>query len=149
MAEEKIFERRVKEYLHSLGVYPSDFPKQNMKAPMKGWYVKIWGGGFQKSGIPDILACVNGIMIAIELKSSIGKPSPLQCLNISRINKAGGIGVILWPQGFETFKGLIEEVMQCDTHIQPLSAIRYAHSGIKCVIVTNWAQYEPPKQTTR
>lgn len=138
----------VKDYLHSVGVYPADFPHSYMRTPIKGWYVKIWGGGFQKSGIPDILACINGFMVAVELKSSTGKPSALQCLNISRINKGGGIGVILWPQGFTAFKELIGEVMQCDTHIQRLNAIRCAHTGTKCVILTDWAQYVAPKRTT-
>lgn len=64
-----------------------------MNAPMVGWYTKIWGGGFQKSGIPDILACVNGVLLAVEVKASNGRPSELQKLNISRINKSGGIGV--------------------------------------------------------
>lgn len=149
MAQEKLFEHMVKEYLHSIGVYPADYPHQCMKAPIKGWYVKVWGGGFQKAGIPDILACVNGFMVAIEVKGATGKPSALQCHNVSRINKGGGIGVILWPQGFNTFKELMQEVMKCDTHIQPLNAIRRVHTDTKCVILTDWAQYIPPKRTTR
>ena len=68
------------------------------------WYVKIWGGGFMKSGIPDILGVINGRFIALELKAPNGRPSELQKRNIRLINKCGGYGVILYPKDFEEFK---------------------------------------------
>ncbi|MBP2026857.1 hypothetical protein J2Z35_000648 [Acetoanaerobium pronyense] len=77
------------------------------------WFFKVWGGGFQKSGIPDIICCVNGYFIALELKSDAGKPTALQQMNIRQINAAGGIGVILYPAGFEKFKMLVREVNSC------------------------------------
>lgn len=136
MAEEKLFEGQIKKYFHSVGIYPAGFPSNRMKVPIIGWYTKIWGGGFQKSGIPDILACVNGIMFAVEVKGSNGTPSELQKLNISRINKSGGVGVILYPEGFKQFKEILKGVINCDTHTAALNVLKFANSSTKCFIWT-------------
>lgn len=136
MAEEKLFEGRIKKYFHSIGVYPAGFPTDRMNVPMIGWYTKIWGGGFQKAGIPDLLACVNGITVAVEIKASNGRASPLQKLNIGRINRSNGIAIFLYPEGFDDFKKLMEGVIQCDFHIQELSALKNANSNTKCCIWT-------------
>ena len=136
IAEEKLFEGQIKKHFHSIGIYPAGYPTDRMKVEMVGWYTKIWGGGYQKSGIPDILCCVNGVMMAVEVKASNGRPSELQKLNISRINKSGGIGVFLYPEGFEQFKELLKGVINCDTHIQALIALKSANSSTKCDIWT-------------
>lgn len=136
MAGEKLFENRIKKYLHSVGIYPAGYATDKMEAAMVGWYTKIWGGGYQKSGIPDILCCVNGIMIAVEIKASNGRPSELQKLNVKRINKSGGIALFLYPEGFEQFKNLIKEVVKCNTHIVELAALKSVNSSIKCSILT-------------
>lgn len=136
MAEEKLFETQIKKYFHAIGIYPAGYPTNKMKAPQIGWYTKIWGGGFQKSGIPDIIACVNGFMVAVEVKASNGKASELQKLNISRINAANGIGLILYPEGFEDFQKIIERVVRCNIHIQELTALKSVNSSSKCDIWT-------------
>ena len=65
---EKQFTNKVKSYLRQ---------QPNTK------FIKNWGGGkYQKSGIPDIIACINGIYFEIELKSSTGQPSDLQKYNL-------------------------------------------------------------------
>lgn len=72
------------------------------------WFVKYWGGGeFTKAGIPDLLICCNGKFLGVELKAKNGKPSELQKWNIAKIKEAGGIGLILYPDGFEAFKNII------------------------------------------
>ena len=37
------------------------------------YYIKIWGGGFQRAGIPDIIICLKGNFLAVELKNEIRK----------------------------------------------------------------------------
>jgi len=85
------------------------------------WFFKVWGGGFQRAGIPDLICCIKGVFIAIELKGDDGKPTELQKLNIKEINAAGGIGIILYPNDFKNFKNLIEEVKRCNIPIAELS----------------------------
>lgn len=83
-----------------------------------------------------MLACVNGFMVAVEVKASNGRASELQKLNVSRINKAGGVAVILYPEGFEDFKNLMKGVIGCNSHIQELIALKNANSSTKCAIWT-------------
>lgn len=55
-------------------------------------------------GIPDLLLCLKGRFVAIELKNEDGKPSALQLYNIERIKESGGEAFILRPSEFEIFK---------------------------------------------
>lgn len=138
MTSEKLFEKRVEKYLHSIGVYQAGTPSHQMNVEQIGWFTKIWGGGFQKSGIPDLILCVNGIFITAELKATNGKPSELQKMNTSRINQSNGIGIILYPEGFENFKRIMEGVITCKYHIQELTYLKDAHSDTKCDILMDY-----------
>ena len=138
MASEKLFEKRVEKYLHSIGVYQAGTPSHQMNVEQIGWFTKIWGGGFQKSGIPDLILCVNGIFMTVELKAPKGRPSELQKMNTARINQSNGIGIILYPDGFEQFKKIMEGVMTCKYHIQELTHLKDAHSDTKCVILMDY-----------
>jgi len=68
------------------------------------WVVNIWGGGYQRAGIPDLLCCVNGLFVAVELKTESGRTSPLQDYNIEGIRKSNGHAIVLRPSGFDDFK---------------------------------------------
>ena len=135
MAAEKSFEKRVEKYVMSMGIYQAGTPKQKIDKKPIGWFTKIWGGGFQKSGIPDLLLCVNGIFISCELKASNGKPSILQEINTQRINETNGIGIILYPEGFESFKKIIKGVIDCKYHIHELKHLKDVNTNSKCVIL--------------
>ena len=138
MAQEKQFEGKVKRWLESEGVYAAGCPQDKKPVPECGWYLKVWGGGYQKSGIPDLLLCVNGIFISVELKSDTGKPSDLQKKNTAAINSSQGIGLVLYPKGFEQFKNIVKGVMQCNGHTAELNALKNAHSSTSCDIVTSY-----------
>ena len=92
--KEKPFETQIRKFLEAEGCY----------------CFKVWGGGFQTAGIPDLLICVNGYFVAVEVKGDRGKPSELQLHNIERIKKAGGVGLVLYPKDFDGFKDLIHEL---------------------------------------
>lgn len=94
MAEEKSFENKIKKYLEEQGSY----------------FVKYFANRNTKSGIPDILACVNGSFLAIEVKSPTGTPKPLQIHNIKKINTAGGYAVVVAPKSFDELKNLIQSL---------------------------------------
>lgn len=138
MASEKNFENRVKKWLESEGIYAAGTPKQKIRAEPCGWYFKVWGGGYQRSGIPDMLLNVNGIFIACELKGEVGKPTDLQKLNIAAINNSNGLGIILYPDGFEQFKNIVKGVKQCNVHILELNALKTANCGTNCDMLTSY-----------
>ena len=140
MAEEKSFENKVKEWLEGQGIYNAGTPQHEKTVPEIGWFLKVWGGGMQKSGIPDLLLCVNGFFISCELKSKTGRPSKLQKKNTTAINQSNGIGIVLYPDGFEQFKEIVKGVIQCRCHIQELNALKDVLSGTKCDIVTEYRQ---------
>lgn len=85
---EKAFENKIKAYLKSIGAY----------------FVKTHGDRFSRVGTPDIIACVNGHFVAVEVKAENGRPSELQLHHIKEIKKAGGYATILYPKDFENFK---------------------------------------------
>lgn len=92
MAQEKNYENKIKKFLKEKNI----------------WHVKYFANAFTKSGIPDILACVNGKFIAIEVKADNGKPSELQLYHQQKIKESGGKAYILYPKDFEQFKRDIE-----------------------------------------
>lgn len=136
MAGEKLFENKVKRWLESEGIYPAGTPIQNIVTPVCGWYFKVWGGGMQKSGIPDLIVNVNGFFLGVELKSDMGRPSDLQKKNVQLINQGQGMGLILYPKGFDDFKAIVKGVKQCNLAIPALNALKAAHSSTGCVIWT-------------
>lgn len=93
---EKAYENRIKSYLESKNC----------------WFVKFFANSFTKSGVPDILACVNGFFVAIEVKAENGRPSELQYWHRHHIRESGGISIILYPDQFEDFKLLINDLIQ-------------------------------------
>lgn len=95
MAEEKQFEKKVREFLKTL-------PNQ--------WNFKVFGNAFQESGIPDIIGCINGRFIGLEIKSSRGKASDLQLYKIDLINKAGGYGTVVSPKNWEEVKSKLIKI---------------------------------------
>lgn len=148
MAAEKLFENRVKRWLQSLGVYPLGFAADKMEVPPIGYYEKRWGGGYSKSGLPDMHIVVNGINIDAELKASNGKPSELQKHNVIQINNSGSVAMVLYPEGFEQFQNIVKGVIKCDIHIQLLIALKNANSSTKCDTLTGSKQMPPPNRKT-
>lgn len=66
----------------------------------------------QRSGIPDLLICCNGIFLGVELKAEDGRLSELQAWNIDKINQANGFAFVLFPRDFEEFKAFIININQ-------------------------------------
>ena len=92
---EKQFENKVKKYLTSKGC----------------WVLKTFSNGVQRAGVPDLLICCNGYFLGVEVKSETGKPTELQEWNIRKIQEAGGIAMVLYPNQFEEFQQAIERLL--------------------------------------
>lgn len=137
MAAEKNFENRVKRYLQSVGIYPLGCASDKRTNQAIGYYEKRWGGGYSKAGLPDLHIVCNGINLDVELKAPTGRPSDLQKHTVSQINQCGSIGIILWPDGFEDFKKIMEGVIECNSPIAALNALKRVHASSKCSIWTN------------
>lgn len=97
MAEEKVFEKKVREFLKTLA---------------KQWHFKVFGNAFQESGIPDIVGCINGRLIGLEIKSSRGKASELQLYKIDLINKAGGYATVVSSKNWEEVKNKLVRISE-------------------------------------
>lgn len=98
MAQEKSFENKIKRYLKDKGCYR----------------VKYFGCSYSESGTPDILACVNGYFLAIEVKAQTGKPSELQLEKINQIRKAGGFAFVAYPSAWDKLKDIIDGLLTDD-----------------------------------
>lgn len=95
MAAEKNFENKIKKYLEELGA----------------WQIKYWAGSqFTKSGVPDLIVCLNGYFVAIEVKAQNGKPSELQLYNIDKIREAGGFAFVVYPSAWEELKEILNDL---------------------------------------
>jgi Holliday junction resolvase len=55
------------------------------------FYFKPSMNGFGKSGVPDIVACIDGCFVGIEVKRENKKPTPIQERRMAEIRKAGGV----------------------------------------------------------
>jgi Holliday junction resolvase len=53
------------------------------------------GTGYGSSGVPDFLACKNGLFIGIEAKAGKGKTTALQEDNMRRIRESGGTTIVV------------------------------------------------------
>ncbi len=91
---EKQLENKMKGYLKSKNIY----------------HFKVHGNGFMRAGIPDLICCVKGLFVAIEVKrpDGKGKLSKLQEINIEQIQESGGIAIAF--SSYEPFKILIDKI---------------------------------------
>lgn len=80
MSEKKV-ENEIKKWLNSIGAY----------------HFKVHGSAFMQPGIPDIVACVNGKFVGIEVKRPGAKneQSEVQKVHEYNINRAKGIYLLV------------------------------------------------------
>ena len=92
---ENQFQTKVIKYLRSKGYYVLNMP----------------GSSQQRKGKPDLIVCINGTFWGIELKCKGNKPSPLQLHALKEIDNAGGIGIVLYEDQFDSFKKKLEDMV--------------------------------------
>lgn len=97
---EKSLENKIKKYLKDNGHY----------------YMKIHGSAVGKAGIPDILCCINGFFVGVEVKNPNGKGilSELQKYNIENIIKSGGYAEAI--ASYDDFISFVEYIKEEKIH---------------------------------
>lgn len=68
------------------------------------------GTGYGSSGVPDFLACSNGVFIGIEAKAGKGKTTALQEDNLKRIADSGGIPLVINEANVNDLANAIENL---------------------------------------
>lgn len=66
--------------------------------------------GYGRSGVPDIVACVNGYFLAIECKAGRNKPTALQVHEIESIRMAGGVAVVANEENWDMVRPLVHQL---------------------------------------
>lgn len=79
------------------------------KAHPAAWLLKVHGGPYQRAGVPDLILCIDGLFIGLEVKhqkpgeselAARERTTPLQRAEIRKINAAGGWAcTVLDPDG--------------------------------------------------
>lgn len=65
-------------------------------------------GGYGRSGVPDIVGCLNGRFIGIECKAGNNKPTALQGRELKRICEAGGSSTVVDETNIVRFESWIK-----------------------------------------
>lgn len=63
-----------------------------------------------RAGYPDVLCCVNGRFVSLEVKQEGGRASPLQLRRIAEIQEAGGYAEVV--RSLEEAKKIVEPLLE-------------------------------------
>jgi Holliday junction resolvase len=68
--------------------------------------------GFGRSGVPDIVGCVNGYFLAIEVKAGTNKPTTLQVREIEAIRRCNGAAVVANDENWDTVRDIVRRMKE-------------------------------------
>ena len=81
-----------------------------MLKDIKAYYFYPVANGYMSSGVPDIVACVNGNFVGIECKAGDNKPTALQTKNLLDITNAGGTATVINENSLDDLKQLLKDL---------------------------------------
>lgn len=93
MVKEQNIQTSIMNYISSIGGLPIKF--NNM-------------GIYAKAGVSDILACIKGRFVAIEVKRPGNKPTAVQLQFIAAVNNIGGLA--FWADNLQDVKDKLKEL---------------------------------------
>lgn len=79
--------------------------------------LNIHQSGWTGKGFPDLILCLDGRFVALELKVGTNKPSKIQERWGEKIKKAGGIHAVIYT--FEEFLDILSELTARNSRKQP------------------------------
>jgi Holliday junction resolvase len=65
--------------------------------------------GMGRSGVPDVVCCMRGRFLGIECKAGTNKPTPLQLRELTAIQEAGGVSLVINETNIDTLEKLLNE----------------------------------------
>ena len=68
--------------------------------------------GYGRTGIPDVICCVNGYFIGIECKAGKNTPTALQSREIDRIVASNGVAMVVNEENLDVLEDLIRHVKE-------------------------------------
>ena len=71
------------------------------------YYFSPVTGGYGRSGVPDIVACINGRFVGIECKAGKGVTTALQDKNLEAIRQSGGKAFVLNEENVDSLTTLL------------------------------------------
>ena len=71
--------------------------------------------GYGRSGVPDIVACVNGAFFAVECKAGKNKPTALQVREIEAIRRCNGVAIVVNEENWEMVRDLVRKLKAIGT----------------------------------
>jgi len=60
---------------------------------INAWYFRPYMAGYGRSGVPDIIACIRGAFVGVEVKREGKKPTPRQLRVMSEVADSGGLAL--------------------------------------------------------
>lgn len=66
--------------------------------------------GYGRSGVPDVIACVNGHFFAIECKAGTNKPTTLQVRELEAIRRCGGVAVVANEENWDMVRDIVRKL---------------------------------------
>ena len=85
------------------------------------WVQKFHGSKWTSRGIPDLLICMWGLLIAVECKKPGAEPTASQRLVHARIRRAGGTVIVAHSRA-ELRTSLVELAVRMNRRVPPKAA---------------------------
>jgi Holliday junction resolvase len=83
---------------------------QKLLKELEVYYFTPVTGGYGRSGVPDLVCCVDGMFLAIECKAGGNQPTPLQNREIDLIRAAKGVAMVVRENNVEDVRLVIRQM---------------------------------------
>lgn len=69
-------------------------------------YIKYPAGQYSTRGVSDLIFCIHGLYVAIEVKTDTGKVTKLQRKFLEAVNIAGGISFVVYGKSVSMMENI-------------------------------------------
>ena len=84
----------------------------------EAYAVNYIGGQYAKAGTPDILACIEGRFVGIEVKAGKNKPTMLQISALRHIDSAGGLALVINENNLTYLVGCLHDIKAAESNYE-------------------------------